>query len=279
MSSTGWKSNIEIINPNMKRGGIQHVLFDFDGTISLIREGWQQVMIPMLVRHLKELHTGESDAQLNTIVEEFVAQTTGKQTIYQMIGLAEMVTERGGKAFDPLEYKQEYLDLLWDRIKDRIQDLETGKVQPIERVVKGSYELLELLHARKVRMYVASGTDEPYVKKESALVKVDHYFDGIYGAQDDYKKHSKKIVIERILRENQVPGESLLTFGDGFVEIENTKDVGGIAIGVATDETAGEGIDEWKRDRLIKAGADIIVPEFRDAKILIPYLFGEIDSV
>lgn len=277
MSSKYLTPTIEVVNPNIKRGHIQHVLFDFDGTISLIREGWQQVMIPLLVRHLEELNTGETQDQLIALVEDFVAQTTGKQTIYQMIGLADLVRARGGSPKDPFDYKQEYLDLLWERIKDRIHALETGQVQPIQMVVKGSYELLDLIKARHVRMYVASGTDEPFVKNEASLVKVIQYFDGVYGASKDYVNAEKKVVIQRILRENQVPGESLLTFGDGFVEIENTKDVGGIAVGVATNEKAGEGIDEWKRDRLIKAGADIIIPEFRDAKVLVPYLFGEID--
>jgi phosphoglycolate phosphatase-like HAD superfamily hydrolase len=275
MPASQLSPHIEILNPNMIRGKIQHVLFDFDGTISLIREGWQQVMTPLMVRTLLSTGTSETEEELTKISEDFIAQTTGKQTIYQMIGLADLVRERGGTPKEPLEYKREYLDLLWEKIKDRIQALETGKTKPIDMVVPGSYDLLEALHSRGVRMYVASGTDEPYVKNEAALVGVTHYFDGIYGAQDDYKKHSKKIVIERILRENNVSGENLLTFGDGYVEIENTKEVGGIAVGVATNEKTGEGIDEWKRNRLIAAGADIIIPEFREANILIPYLFGE----
>ncbi len=47
-------------------------------------------------------------------------------------------------------------------------------------------------------------------------------------------------------------GEQLLAFGDGYVEIENTKEVGGLAVAVASDEANnGSGrMDEWKRDRL-----------------------------
>ncbi len=40
---------IEIIHPDIERGRFRYVLLDFDGTISLIREGWQQVMLPMMV--------------------------------------------------------------------------------------------------------------------------------------------------------------------------------------------------------------------------------------
>ena len=36
------------ISPNFKpRPNVKHVVFDFDGTISLIREGWPEIMLPM----------------------------------------------------------------------------------------------------------------------------------------------------------------------------------------------------------------------------------------
>ena len=35
---------LEIINPDYSRGRFKFALFDFDGTLSLIREGWQKIM-------------------------------------------------------------------------------------------------------------------------------------------------------------------------------------------------------------------------------------------
>src|SRR5881392_3699683 len=83
-------TQIEVLNPQVRRGRIRSALFDFDGTLSLIREGWQQVMVPMMVEVLKETPGGrhEDDAGLATHVREFVDRLTGKQTIYQMIQLA-----------------------------------------------------------------------------------------------------------------------------------------------------------------------------------------------
>jgi hypothetical protein len=49
--------------------------------------------------------------------------------------------------------------------------------------------------------------------------------------------------------------------------------VDGIAVGVASDEKNRCGIDEWKRNRLIAAGADMIIPDFREAGLLEAYLF------
>ena len=46
-------TNIEVISPPGHRPPPQHVLFDFDGTLSLIREGWPEVMIPMMVEVLQ----------------------------------------------------------------------------------------------------------------------------------------------------------------------------------------------------------------------------------
>ena len=46
-----------------------------------------------------------------------------------------------------------------------------------------------------------------------------------------------------------------------------------LAVGVASDEVKGEGWNEPKRERLIKAGADIMVCDFQDAQALTDYLF------
>src|SRR5579883_2090195 len=84
------------------------VVFDFDGTLSLIRSGWVDVMVPMMVEILLDLNTGESEAELRAIVEEFVGRLTGRQTMYQMIELARQVALRGGSPLDPLAYKRMY---------------------------------------------------------------------------------------------------------------------------------------------------------------------------
>ena len=174
----------------------------------------------------------------------------GKQTIYQMIQFAERVRERGGSPREPLWYKHEYLRRLELRIHDRIEGLRNGRIDPQSLLVHDSRRLLEALRARGLRLYLASGTDEVFVKREAELLGVTEFFGAcIYGAQDDYKSFSKKMVIERILRENEIQGSSLLAFGDGYVEIQNTKEVGGLAVAVASDEANnGSGnIDQCRR--------------------------------
>jgi hypothetical protein len=121
---------IEHLRPGASAKSARVVLFDFDGTLSLIRSGWMEVMVPMMVEILADLKSGETEEELTAIVEEYVGRLTGKQTMYQMIALADEVGKRGGKPKDPLEYKKQYLDLLWERIKDRVAELERGDVRP-----------------------------------------------------------------------------------------------------------------------------------------------------
>jgi phosphoglycolate phosphatase-like HAD superfamily hydrolase len=266
---------LEIIHPNIIRGRIRHALFDFDGTLSLIREGWQDVMIPQMVAWLLATPEHESEAELTAVVKDYVTRLTGKQTIYQMIQLAEEIRKRGGLPKDPLDYKYLYLDALWQRIQHRVADLKAGRIPPDDMMVPGSRAILEALAERGVECYLASGTDEPYVLDEAAALQVTPYFAGIYGAQDDYKAFSKKLLIDHIIAEHALSGPEFVAFGDGFVEIEDTVRVGGIGVGVATNEAERAGIDEWKRTRLIQAGADVIVPDFREHAALVKYLFGE----
>ncbi len=270
-------STVEIIRSPQRAQPPRYALFDFDGTLSLIREGWPEVMVPLLVEALQTTDTDESVNQLEQLVSKFVAELTGKQTIYQMIRLVEEIERRGGQAEDPAVYKQRYHDLLMERITGRRESLRTGQADAAGMLVPGSVELLDELARRGVQLYLASGTDEQYVIEEVRLLGLDKYFgQHVYGAQEDYKSFSKAMVIERILSENDVPGELLLGFGDGFVEIQNVKEAGGIAVGVASNETERNGKpDEWKRDRLIGVGADLVVPDFGDWKPLVEFIWGE----
>jgi len=270
-------TRIEIVRPVERRGPPRHVLFDFDGTLSLIREGWVNVMVPMMVEVLSATGTDESPETLAAVAWDFVAELTGKQTIYQMMRLAEEVAKRGGAPEDPLVYKQRYHDRLMERIAGRREALRTGKAAPEEMLVPCSLELLEELRRRRVSLYVASGTDERYVIEEVRLLGLDRFFGRhVYGALDDYKSFSKAMVIQRILTENRVDGAALVGFGDGYVEIQNVAAVGGTAVAVASDEAGRSGQpDPWKRDRLIGAGADVVIPDFRDWRPLLEYLWND----
>ncbi|MCP4192460.1 MAG: HAD hydrolase-like protein [Planctomycetaceae bacterium] len=267
-------TQIEIIRDhNLSRPPV-HVLFDFDGTLSLIREGWPEVMIPMMVKALRETGTAESDEELQSIASTFVMELNGKQTIYQMIRLAAEIEKRGGQPAEPTHYKGQYHDLLMLRIEARREQLRSGEVDPTQFLVPGTQDLLNRLRDQGASLYLASGTDEEYVKEEVNLLGLGDYFgEHVHGAVDDYKSFSKAQVIQRILTTHSIEGADLLGFGDGYVEIQNIKSVGGTAVAVASDESGRSGKpDMWKRDRLIGVGADIVIPDFRESDALLSYL-------
>ena len=266
--------SLEIIRQNSNHRQFRAAILDFDGTVSLIREGWHDVMIPYFIEVLCEAPGTTSQEEAKVTVRDFVDFLTGKQTIYQCIRLGEEVSARGGIAKEPLEYKHEYHRRLMQRVSGRLERLHNKELEPEEMMVPGTVQLLELLRNKGVKLYLASGTDEKYVLEEAELLQLTDYFDGgIFGAQDDYKRFSKAMVIKDIIGLGGINGPELIGFGDGYVEIENVKEVGGLAVGVASNEAERVGIDEWKRGRLIGAGADVIIPDYTNIEELERYLF------
>lgn len=264
------------IHRDIQNTNIRHAVFDFDGTISLIRDGWQNVMVPMMVECLQtETDTTETREQLETLVVEFVDRLTGKQTIYQMIQLSEEIEKRGGTPKPPLAYKDQYNRSLLPIVEQRIADLAAGTLPAETLRVPMSLEFLQNLRALGVHCYLASGTDVEFVKNEAELLGVTAHFDGgIFGALRDYKRFSKAMVIQKILTDFNLSGSELLIIGDGYVEIENAKAVGAIAVGIASVEDNVYNMNADKRERLIRAGADIIIPDFREGVKLLDYLFN-----
>jgi beta-phosphoglucomutase-like phosphatase (HAD superfamily) len=76
--------------------------------------------------------------------------------------------------------------------------------------------------------------------------------------------------------DEQAEGSVWLAFGDGPVEIRLAKEVGALAVGVASDENQnGSGQpDKIKLPQLREAGADVLVPDYRDASALFHHLLG-----
>ncbi len=274
-------TSIELLRAPTLLSPPRHALFDFDGTLSLVREGWMEIMVPMMVEFLLPCAgSDETPESLEALVRDFVSELTGKQTIYQMMRFVEEIRLRGGTPLEAQAYKDEYHSRLMTRIAERREGLASGKIVPKEHLVPGSLDILEALRSRDVAIYIASGTDEAYVIEEARLLGLDSYAPGrIYGAQKDHLSFSKEMVIRRILSENHVEGASLLAFGDGYVEISDCKAAGGMAIAVASDEAGRSGkADPWKRGRLIAAGADLVIPDYQEAGALVDWIWSRVGA-
>jgi len=275
-------TEIEIVTKWKEKPQIKHAIFDHDGTISTLREGWELIMGPMMIKAILGDKFLEADESLYQKVkarsDEFIDKTTGIQTLVQMKGLIELIREFGcvpeDKILDEFGYKQIYNDELLIMVKVREEKFLKGELSLEDFTLKNAVPFLQKLHDAGVKLYLASGTDEADVKSEARVLGYDHLFEGrIYGAVGDITKEAKKIVLDRIL---DSIGESafgtIATFGDGPVEMRETKKREGIAIGIASNELRRYGLNENKRTRLIKAGADIIVPDFSQIPQLLSLL-------
>ena len=275
-------SEIELVSQVENRGNIQHAVFDHDGTISVLREGWEPVMEAMMIKAiLGDKYTSVSEGEFQRIAtqsQQFIDKSTGIQTIVQMQSLVEMIADFGYVSSDAIltasEYKEIYNDALMEQINQRIRRIKLGELGVADFTLKGAVDVLQTLYDRGVKLYLASGTDAEDVKIEAEILGYAHLFEGrIYGAVGDIRKYSKKMVIDQIIRDNNLQGTELITFGDGPVEIRETKKRGGITVGIASDELRRFGLNTVKRSRLIRAGADIIIPDYAQLPILMHYLF------
>lgn len=264
-------TEIEVIGELPKDLQIQHCIFDHDGTLSTLREGWEKIMEPMMVRAILGPRFPIADwalfERVTQEVREFIDRTTGIQTLAQMKGLADMVRRAGFTAesdlLDEHGYKRIFNRDLIEMVQGRIEKLQKGELDPWDFQVKNATELLQELHRRGIKLYLASGTDESDVIAEAEAMGYADLFEGrIFGAVGDIKVEAKRMVLERIIREHDLGGHQFATFGDGPVEMRETRKRGGLCIGVASDEMRRFGWNQTKRRRLIRAGAVLIVPDF-----------------
>ncbi len=276
-----WRdSEIEIIT-HRPSGRVKHIIFDHDGTVSTLREGWEQIMEPVMVKAILGKHyLGASEELYQRVlrrVREYIEQSTGIETIVQMQTLEGMVRQYGQvpaeEILDAAGYKRIYNEALMEMVRKRTNKLRRGELNPSDFTIKGARELLQSLFDQGIKLYLASGTDQTDVEREASALGYAPLFERrIYGWAGKGSGSAKKMVIEKILAENRLSGEELGCIGDGPVELRLAKRAGGLAIGVASDEVRRYGLNVSKRTRLIKAGADIVVPDFSQHAIVLEML-------
>ena len=270
-------NSLEIIHPeHLPQGKIKAAVFDFDGTFSTLRCGWEKVMRPLMLEYISgnvSADIGKSAALVEE-VDLYIDQSTGIQTVYQMQWLKERVEQAGfgSPERDAWWYKDEYNRRLMLQIADRIAKLESGEEKPKQYLVSGAVAFLQALKDHGIEVYLASGTDHKDVVHEATVLGVADYFTAIKGAPKRQAACSKEAVIRMILEEKNIPGDNLLLVGDGKVEIALGAECGAYTIGAATDEEHLQGINPRKRDRLIRAGADVIVGDFENLNGLLSWL-------
>lgn len=281
-------TDIEIVTspPESGRGRFRHVVFDHDGTVSVLRQGWEPVMAEVMREAITGDQSGATDPDLTRTISErikrFIDETTGVQTIVQMQGLVSLIREFGLVHEDDVQtaatYKRVYNDRLMEYVRDRVEAFGSGRYELQDVTIKGAVDFLRKLAGRPdLTIYLASGTDVADVREEAETLGYAAYFNGgIFGSVGDPRNDPKKVVLQDIL-DRAGAGEDVIVFGDGPVEIRETKKRGGYAVGLVTDEVRRYGANPAKRTRLVHAGADLLAPDFSRPDTLLDLLFGDGD--
>lgn len=277
-------TEIEIVTSLPQRNRFSHVILDHDGTISTLRQGWEAVMEPVMLRAIlgtTEQREGEALYEhAVAAVRDYIDKTTGIQTLVQMKGLVNLVRRfkcvPESDILDEFGYKALYDKALSGLIQRRIERVRNNELSVEDFTIKNAVPFLHALHQRGVTLYLASGTDQSDVENEAEVLGYRSLFAGrIYGAVGDVTKEAKRMVLERILADIGSDGTTaILTIGDGPVEIRETRKRGGYSLGVASDEIRRYGLNLSKRRRLIEAGADLVVPDYCQMDRLMQVLFG-----
>jgi phosphoglycolate phosphatase-like HAD superfamily hydrolase len=267
--------------------GVRHAVFDHDGTISTLRQGWERIMEPMMIRAiLGNRYQSADEALYHRVirrVREYVDTSAGIETLVQMGALADMVAEFGivpaGDILDRSGYKAIYNRALMEVVSGRLAKYRRGELGIDDLTVKGAVAFLRSLRAMGVRLYLASGTDHEDVRSEAqALGYADLFDGGIFGATGDVHTQSKRLVIQRILAGHGLDGSHLAVLGDGPVELREARRRHGAAIGIASDEVRRYGLNPEKRTRLVKAGAQLLMPDFSQAACLLTLMRPDHDQ-
>jgi phosphoglycolate phosphatase-like HAD superfamily hydrolase len=263
---------LEILRPNPAPGRLRFAVFDFDGTLSLLRMGWHRVMADLMVETLQATPRTETEAQLRLRTAEPVFGLSGRPTIVQMQWLVDQVRQHGGTPQNAEAYKRQYLMRLSERVRHRA-DLEAGRQPPERFRVPGALEFVTALYVRGVACYIASGTDETAVREEVTLLGFAPLIADLRGARED-DSDAKRVIIDRLTAQHRLSTGELAVFGDGPAEIEYARAASSLAIGIASTEDERTVIDPHKRSLLIAAGADVIIPDFSQPAELLAYLWS-----
>jgi len=231
---------------------IRFAMFDFDGTLSLIREGWSGIMADIGVRLVND-PTGRDEIELAML------QLSGHASIVQMHRLREIAG--GGPPAEELldEFREklaERTDVRKRRIRDRIDS-------PDAWMVPGSRGMLEELRSRDVHLVLASGTPMEALTEEVDLLGLGEFFgERVYAPTGNSANFSKASVLAKYRERLNLSGLEIVGFGDGYAETVAVVEAGGLAIGLASREAGEPGENAMKAAMLRDLGATIIVPDY-----------------
>jgi phosphoglycolate phosphatase len=250
------------------RPNARAAIFDFDGTLSLIRGRWAEIMLALFHERLPARPGEDARAHERMLLDD-IWSLNGHPSLVQMERLASRISARGERAQPATVYEAEYQRRLAERIAERRRAIAAPGGDPKAFLVPGAQAMLASLARRGLTLHLVSGTMERDVRVEAAVLGIHGYFgERIHGPRAVGDGFTKAAHIQRILGEAGGSGERVIAFGDGATEIAESARMGALAIAVASDERGGGAVDAAKRELLIKHGAMAVVPHYGDGESL-----------
>lgn len=272
---------MEILRPPRTGFQLRYAIFDHDGTLSVLRAGWEEHMFPVMAKAIlgEKTHAPEVLKEVETKIRKHIEQQTGMPTLHAMEKLIPMIREAGhtpeGAIHSPEEYKRRYHLELDRAIHLKYESLRKGTTKPDDHMIAGAFSFLETLFENGVKLILASGSDESDVRHEAEILGFSKFFQGeIYGALDGTGREAKGWAMDRIKKDigDEAMGLQVAVFGDGPVEMREGKKRGVYTVGLASNEVTRSGFYEPKRKRLVEAGADMLVGDFLKGQELLRIL-------
>ncbi|HZJ87731.1 MAG TPA: HAD family hydrolase [Sphaerochaeta sp.] len=283
-------SEIEVIDSSYRTSRTNSypvaAIFDLDGTLSTLREGWDTVMHETMVGYITgDQYQHLSRSELDRIAEQvarLIERTTGVQTVIQMMEMMDLLRFYGYVPAEQVATAHEYKDWYAQKIRDRVEykfaRYEAGELGVDAFTINGALDFLHHLKAQGTRLYLASGTDDSDVKHELTTFGYADLFDGgIYGSVGDTANDPKAVVVAKakeyvLSTKGTFRTGDAVVFGDGPVEIREGRAAGFVTVGMISDEKQRWGTNPHKRERLILAGSDFLMPDYSWAHHLGRYL-------
>jgi phosphoglycolate phosphatase len=162
---------VEVAPHFRPRPGLRHALMDWDGTISLLRGGWVEVMTDLCLEHLPR-NPDETAEELRTAIHGEMLALNGKPSIHQMARIAELVMARAGSSLHADDYQRFYVARITALVEQRLAGVQSGTRSNESLMVPGARTLLQVLHGAGMKLTLVSGTPYAELIDEAATLEV-----------------------------------------------------------------------------------------------------------
>lgn len=264
------RRKVEILRPMPANMRITFCMTDWDGTLSLLRSGWPELMLQTAREALTE--AGARGERLEGLISQYgrkVSERTGQPTIRQMMALEELIENETKVRMDRWKLKEAYNARLDALRRERIRILADDPDRRKEFLVAGAVEFFEALKERGVQIAAVSGSDHETVLADVKALGLGHLFGkSVFGY--DRKRHgemgdAKESVIRAMIQKEGLAGNNLLVVGDGPIELEVGERAGGCALALVSNEgndPTGINTEAEKRRRLMAANPHLLIYDF-----------------